>query len=57
MSIKNKCYKCENRCVGCHSKCKDYKEFKEALDVINNKKKEDEKIDRLMRRFMYGKPI
>ena len=27
------CYKCEKRCVGCHSTCPDYKDFDEANKI------------------------
>ena len=36
---KYSCYGCENRKVGCHSKCKKYKEYCIKKDVINKKKK------------------
>lgn len=32
----NKCYGCDKRHIGCHSECKDYREFRINLD----KKKE-----------------
>lgn len=57
MTVKSNCYKCENRYVGCHSKCEKYKEYRKALDVINIRRKEIKDNDRLMRRCKYGKSI
>lgn len=39
MIIRNSCYKCENRKVGCHANCEIYKKYREALDVINNRRR------------------
>ena len=37
MSVKNSpCKDCPSRYPGCHSNCKDYKEFKQALDERND---------------------
>lgn len=38
--MKNKCYNCERRHVGCHVTCEDYKKFKVSQDAI---RKESEK--------------
>ena len=35
MSKQQPCYGCEDREVGCHSKCDLYKEFREDLDKRN----------------------
>ena len=32
-----KCYNCSERCIGCHSTCEKYLDFKKAKDVINKK--------------------
>lgn len=37
------CYKCEKRCVNCHSTCKEYLEFVKQNE-IDKKKKMQEKI-------------
>jgi hypothetical protein len=34
------CYKCEDRCIGCHTDCPTYKLYKSNLDKIKEKKKE-----------------
>lgn len=39
--MKNKCYNCEHRHVGCHATCEDYKEFKTKQDAM---RKESEKV-------------
>ena len=40
------CKNCERRCVGCHSKCDDYAEFKAYKDKENHYKAELIKIRR-----------
>lgn len=35
MIIESGCYNCKNREVGCHANCGKYKRYREALDVIN----------------------
>ena len=37
--MKNKCFKCRFRKVGCHSKCKHYKKFKKDLEEIRKREK------------------
>lgn len=34
------CKDCNDRCVGCHSNCDRYKEFREVVDKRNNQKRE-----------------
>ena len=29
------CYNCEKRVIGCHSKCNEYKQFKENLEATS----------------------
>ena len=31
------CYRCEQRCIGCHSCCLNYKKFRDKKDADNNK--------------------
>lgn len=58
MQIKNSCYKCDNRCIGCHSNCENYRKYRNALDVINNRRKEIKENNRLyIRRCKYGKSV
>ena len=45
MRIDCKCYKCENRCIGCHSTCESYKEYKKAKDVIKHRIEFDKLIN------------
>ena len=37
--VQNKCYGCQKRQVGCHSKCEDYKKYKEYLEKVNAKER------------------
>ena len=34
---KNPCWKCNNRCVGCHGSCAAYKTWREGYDVEKTK--------------------
>jgi hypothetical protein len=38
---KNKCYKCEDRFVGCHATCLKYKEYIEELNRIKKLQEKD----------------
>lgn len=39
IAMKSPCDKnCSDRVIGCHSKCKKYKEFRNKIDEINNKR-------------------
>lgn len=31
--VKTSCRNCENRAVGCHGKCLDYKDFQQAIEA------------------------
>lgn len=33
--MKNKCYNCASRTVGCHGSCPDYAEFRRGVDATN----------------------
>lgn len=37
--VENKCYGCEKRQLGCHSKCEDYKKYKKYLEKIRAKER------------------
>lgn len=37
--VENKCYGCQKRKLGCHSKCEDYKKYKEYLEKIRAKER------------------
>lgn len=37
--------KCERRKIGCHSTCKEFKEFREAIDGINRELRRKEQSD------------
>ena len=55
MKIKNKCFGCEKRTVGCHSTCEDYLEFRKQKDneKIQIKKKEvEDAINNRYNRFI-----
>lgn len=34
---KNPCWKCDNRCVGCHGSCAVYKTWREGYDAEKSK--------------------
>ena len=36
--MKNSCYGCEKRRMGCHSTCEDYQKFKAEREAINQEK-------------------
>lgn len=38
--IKSPCKGCENRCIGCHSVCSKYAEFKQEMDEQSRKRRE-----------------
>lgn len=43
--MKDVCYNCQKRYLGCHSKCKDYKDAKQEHDIEKaNIRKEREKV-------------
>ena len=44
MPIKPVCKDCEKRNPGCHSICRDYISYKEKLDELNRKIKEEKTI-------------
>lgn len=35
------CWHCEDRKVGCHSRCRRYKEYREKYDELNKKERDD----------------
>lgn len=39
----NGCYKCEDRCLGCHSNCLKYAEYKQYLQNIKDRKEQEKK--------------
>ena len=46
--MKNECYGCTNRYVGCHSECASYKAFREKCDTAieeRSKRSEDVNVD------------
>lgn len=50
MTIKSPCKNCENRCVGCHSNCDKYIEYRKQLDnrneIIKTEKGKTTDLDR-----------
>ena len=44
---------CENRVVGCHGSCEDYKAYKENLANLNKLKEDDKRKRRLMDDYFY----
>lgn len=36
--MKNKCYECKKRKIGCHSDCDEYKQYKKVQELVNKKK-------------------
>lgn len=47
--IINPCKDCPRRYLGCHSKCKDYKEFRQALDERNARIRQERDRDNSVR--------
>lgn len=45
----SKCYNCQNRHMGCHSDCEDYKQFRAELDEINKQKEKDRALNSSLR--------
>ena len=45
MKIKNKCFGCEKRTVGCHSTCEDYLEFRKQKDNENTEIQKSKRDD------------
>ncbi len=43
--MKNPCYNCQKRVVGCHSTCDDYKSFREEKDKLKQKIKKEQFAD------------
>ena len=35
MTVKAPCYNCEERCIGCHSICERYAEFRAYKEAVN----------------------
>lgn len=54
MAIKNNCYKCDKREIGCHLNCENYIKYRKELDVINNRRKYIKFIEQIGR-CRYGK--
>lgn len=54
MTVKNNCYECNKREVGCHTHCENYAKYRKELDVINNRRKYIKSMERT-RRCRYGK--
>lgn len=42
--ITSPCKGCENRYLGCHSKCEDYAKFKQYRERINQNRKSEAKV-------------
>lgn len=38
---KNPCWKCSDRCVGCHCSCAAYKTWREGYDTIHDVEREE----------------
>lgn len=36
--MKNECYECKKRKVGCHSDCTEYKQYKKVQELANKKR-------------------
>lgn len=49
------CKDCQDREPGCHGKCEKYKEFREALDKENAKRKEEICIDATIDRLLFNR--
>lgn len=45
---KGPCYECEDRSVGCHSKCEKYKQWAEERREVNAKITKERNIDALV---------
>ena len=53
--MKNPCYNCQKRAVGCHSSCDDYKSFREEKDKLKQKIKEEQFADAYILQRQYKK--
>ena len=53
--VKCSCYNCSDREVGCHANCIKYKIYRNALDVINERKRKIKNDERSLRRVYCGK--
>ena len=49
------CKDCQDREPGCHGKCEKYKEFREALDKENAKRKEEICIDATIDSLLFNR--
>lgn len=38
------CYKCDSRHLGCHSGCEAYKAYKDAIDTVNERRRQDKAV-------------
>lgn len=45
----NCCYGCDKRCVGCHSTCKDYLNYKSDMENIREKKNKYAEVNQFYR--------
>ena len=60
MLVKAPCYNCEDRCIGCHSICERYAEFRAYKDMVcsEHAKAVDERnfhIEQVIRKTKRGK--
>ena len=50
---KKPCLDCEKRTVGCHSSCKEYKDFREELDIKNQLKRDAQQKRNIINGYCY----
>lgn len=40
-AMKQPCYQCPDRCMGCHGRCERYKEYKAEMEIVKRKRQEE----------------
>ena len=49
------CKGCENRVVGCHSTCEEYRKYKKHVDELREENRKQSQIDGALNRYNKGK--
>ena len=49
------CTKCEDRYVGCHADCQEYKDWRRKLDIERGKRFDAKEIDGMISSVRFGK--
>lgn len=48
------CIKCQDRYVGCHGDCDEYKEWKRELDMVRGRKFDEKQKDKVIQEFRFS---